>query len=258
MATPTPPPGPYFNYDAPPGMGVCQVCRRSPAAPLSMEKQTGMVLSQRSATANVVVCHPCGTAMFRQAQAHNIAFGWWGIIAFFANISALIGNSTRFREHRSVGAPTAMPLATPLNPGRPVWQRWQMIVPVALIAALVAVVVDSTGRSRVPALDVGQCIDVPSTGTFSDVKLVPCAEPHDAEVAGVLSAADTPSSTATDKACAELAASRVLPSRIDEVDLSTLVPETKSADSKEDRKIRAVCLLTGVNDAKLTGRVTNG
>lgn len=232
--------------------GICQACLRSPAAPLTAVKQTGMVLARRSTTLNAILCHSCGTAMFRQAQAHNLAFGWWGLISLVTNVFALAGNFSRYRKHRAIGASAGIPLRPGLNPGRPVWQRPQMIVPMALAAALGAALVSSAGHESVRGLQAGQCIDVPASGTFHDVELVPCTEPHDAEVAGVLTAgASTPDSG---DACAELAAQNVLLSRVDDVDVSFFEPVAGSGQTHSS--IRAVCLLTGLNDAKLTGHVT--
>lgn len=206
---------------------------------------------------NAILCQSCGTAMFRQAQAHNLAFGWWGLISFITNFFTLAGNFSRFRKHRLIGSSADMPLRAPLNPGRPVWQRPQMIVPLALVVAFIAAVIASAGRENVPALHAGQCIDVPSQGTFSDVKLVPCAEPHDAEVAGVLSAADSSSAGNAEEACAELAVGNVLLSRADDVDLHTFEPVAGSKHPSHS-SIRAICVLSGHNDAKLTGHVTGG
>lgn len=228
---------------------------RSPAAPLMIMKQTGMVFVRRSSTVSANLCQSCGTALFRQVQAHNLAFGWWGLISFVTNFFTLIGNLSRSRKHRMIGLSAELPLRAPLNPGRPVWQRPQMIVPLTLVAAFVAAGISSAGRESVPALRAGQCIDVPSNGTFRDVKLIPCADPHDAEVAGVLSYTDSPAATDTGEACAELAAEHVLLSRANDVDLHTFERAAGPADSRHS-SVRAVCVLTGLDGAKLTGHVT--
>jgi hypothetical protein len=247
--------GPFTRPALSPDRGVCHACLRGPAAPLMIVKQTGMVVTRRSTTFNAVLCQPCGTAIFRQAQAHNLAFGWWGIVSFITNFFTLAGNFSRSRKHRMIGSSAEMPLRVPLNPGRPVWQRPQMIVPVVLVAAFVAAGISSAGRANVPALHAGQCIDVPSNGAFRDVKLVPCAEPHDAEVAGVLASTDSPAATDTGEACAEVAAKHVLLSRADDVELSTFERTAASSESSHS-SIRAICVLTGLNDAKLVGHVT--
>lgn len=234
--------------------GICQACLRSPAAELTAVKQTGMLFVRESSRIQAVLCQSCGTAVYRQAQAHNIAFGWWGLIAFLTNLFTLAGNFSRARKHRMIGSSADMPLRAPLNPGRPVWLRPHMIVPMALVAAIGAAGIASTGHESVPALHAGQCIDVPAKGTFTDVKLVPCDEPHDGEVAGVISASDTSASSDTGEACARLAASHVLLSKAEDVDLSTLEPVSRSEKSAHS-SVRAICVLTGLNDTKLTGHV---
>lgn len=218
-------------------------------------RQTGIIFVRRSATSNAILCHSCGTAMFRQAQAHNLSFGWWGLISFLTNFVTLAGNFNRYRQHRLIGSSAEMPLRPALNPGRPLWQRPQMIVPVAFVAMFVAVGVASVGREQVRQLQAGQCIYVPSAGHFSDVKLVPCAQPHGAEVAGVIKAADSSSATDTGKVCAQLAAENVLLSKAEDVELHAL-EHVAGAGRSAQSEIRAVCILSGLNDSKLTGRVT--
>lgn len=238
--------------------GVCQACLRSPAARLVAVKQTGMLFVRRSAAYSAVLCQSCGTSMFREVQAHNLAFGWWGLISFITNFFTLASNCNRYRRHRMIGPSAEMPLRPGLNPGRPVWKRPQMIIPVALVALAVVAGIGSAGREKVRELHAGQCIDVPAAGHFSDVKLVPCAQPHDAEVAGVLRAADTSPTTDTGEACAQLAADHVLLSRASDVELHTFEPVSASGTSGRAPRagITAICVLSGINDADLTGHVT--
>lgn len=236
----------------------CQACHRSPAAPLKLVQQTGLVFTRRSATMNANLCQSCGRALFRQTQAHNLAFGWWGIVSFFSNFLTLGGNFTRSLKHRAIGPPAGLPLAAGLDPGRPVWLRVQTIVPVALTALAVFGIISSMSHERVGALHPGQCIDVPPSGSFADVALVPCDQPHDAEVAGVLPA-NTSASIDTQKACVELAAERVLLSKARSVSPGTLEPTARpESTSSNSGTPRAICILAGVDGAKLTGRVTGG
>ena len=248
----------------PPNADICQICHRTPAAPIKLTQQTGMVFTRRSGAMNTVLCRSCGTALFRQAQSHNLASGWWGIISFFANFFYLGGNAFRSMKHRLIGPPAGPPLARPLDPGRPVWLRWQIIVPVALAVLAIIGIVSAAGHQNVGTLHAGQCVNVPTAGKFSDVTLVPCEEPHDAEVAGVLPAS-TPASVDIDEACIELAAEHVLLSKARSVSPVALVrapttEQTGTSDSSRSNseKPRAICILAGLDGAKLTGRVTGG
>jgi hypothetical protein len=257
-------PGSGSSAAPPPNANICQACHRAPAAPIKLTQQTGMVFTRRSGTINAVLCQSCGTAMFRQAQSHNLASGWWGIVSFFANFFYLGGNAFRSMKHRLIGPPAGPPLAPAPDPGRPVWLRWQIIVPVVLAVLAIIVIVSATGHQNVGTLRVGQCINVPTAGKFSDVTLVPCEEPHDAEVAGVLPGS-TPSSVDIDEACIQLAAENVLLSKARSVAPGTLVraPMTEQTGTSDrvksnSEKPLAICILAGLDGAKLTGRVTGG
>ena len=249
-------PAPADSVTPPPSDNVCQVCQRSPAAPLKLVQQTGTIFNRRSGAMDAVLCQSCGMALFRQAQSHNLARGWWGIIAFFSNFFSLAGNASRAMKHRLIGPPTGTPLAPALDPGRPIWLRWQMIVPAVLTALAVLGIISAAGRQNVGALQAGQCINIPTAGNFTDVALVPCEEPHDAEVAGVLPAS-TSSGTDVEKACVDVAVDNVLLSRARDVAPSTLVRTGTSKSSGSDTP-RAVCILVDPSGAKLTGRVTGG
>lgn len=247
-----------------PDPATCQACGRGPAAPLKTVKQTGMILARRSGTSDLMLCQSCGTAMFRDAQSHNLAFGWWGLAAFFSNFFSLAGNTSRSLKHRLIGPPTGTQFSSALDPGRPVWLRVQIIVPVILAALAVAGIISATSHEKVGGLHAGQCINIPSAGSFSDVTLVPCEEPHDAEVAGILPGS-TPASVDLNEACIRLAAENVLLSKARSVTPGTLVraPTTeqtgtsKPAKSKSETP-RAICTLEGLDGAKLTDRVTGG
>jgi len=56
--------------------------------------------------------------------------GWWGLIAYFANLVVLAANLLEGRRLAAVPRPGGEALSPPLPPGRRLWAR-----PAALIAA---------------------------------------------------------------------------------------------------------------------------
>jgi hypothetical protein len=72
--------------------GECDLCGSSPAHRIVLRRVTGLVLFWRSYRLEAEVCRVCATAMFREAQAHNMTAGWWGLIAPLANLYAIFSN----------------------------------------------------------------------------------------------------------------------------------------------------------------------
>jgi hypothetical protein len=65
---------------------------------IKLQRQTGMlVMNQRSWRAYTGTYEEL-SEQYRKAQLHNLFFGWWGIISFFLNFAALIGNRSAMKE----------------------------------------------------------------------------------------------------------------------------------------------------------------
>lgn len=130
---------------------TCEVCGRAPATSLRLRCVTGLVVLFSVRTENHIVCRDCGIARFRQVGAESMVTGWWGLVAYFANLVVLAGNYLQRRRLNALGRPYGDPARPPLRAGRRLWARPATLVtaavlglPLALIAAAIAGTV--TGR----------------------------------------------------------------------------------------------------------------
>ena len=93
--------------------------------------------------------------------------------------------------------PVGVPLAEPLDPGRPVFRRPAavvgMLIPLVVVGAIVALVLAVTGTRRIDELAAGDCLDLPVGRTIERADPIDCDDPHNAEVTGVIAAGKVPS-----------------------------------------------------------------
>ena len=78
--------------------GVCQKCHTDALlVQTSFVKNTGIVILSVHQTTSGFFCRRCVKSLFIEAQIHNLALGWWGIVSFFIiNPMYLLVNSWRY------------------------------------------------------------------------------------------------------------------------------------------------------------------
>lgn len=173
-----------------PGAGECDVCGWAPAAPIVLRRTVGRVLFWRWYQATADACRVCARSLYAEHQATSLVYGWWGILAPFANVVNMTRNRLALAGHRRmVSRPKShdgrvASLSGPLEYRSP-WTR-----PVGLgtsLAALILFAALGTGwvnhvnntapaRSSTPAYvappvaGVGGCLDASGL-------VVECADP---------------------------------------------------------------------------------
>jgi hypothetical protein len=71
------------------------------------------------------------------------------------------------------------------KPGRPVWLRWSMLTPLALVFIVGGGLLSYASTESASELSAGQCFSFQGPRTsFTSVNLTPCSDPHDAQVVG--------------------------------------------------------------------------
>lgn len=203
----------------PPHEEECFLCGSTPAVPVSLRRQVGLLLVRRSYAIDETLCRDCGLAMQRDWTARTLWTGWWGLISIFANFGALLTNLGAWETLRQLGPPerrdhaVASPLSRPLATGKPLWQRPAVLGFVALVgimtfsyaseespsgtgrpttASVAPATSGSTGGGGSGSLGgtrprsvVGSCVVVDSRGYLDD--LVPCYQPNDGRIVHVVS-----------------------------------------------------------------------
>ena len=135
------------NLPRQPGPGECMFCGHGPATLIELHQGIGLIITRRKGVVRINACKGCAKAMFRQVQNDTLIKGWWGIIAFFANIGYVLHNLgtlstiSSMAEPRPPLEPLLVPLAHPMPPGRPLLRRagvWISVIAFVIAGAIIA------------------------------------------------------------------------------------------------------------------------
>lgn len=179
----------------------CVGCGSVPAAVARLQLVKGLWLWASSEEVDGPFCRDCGLATFRRMQNRTLLLGWWSPLGILMTTIALVGNVRARGRLRKLAPPmpgSRAPLgsAGPTQPGPPVWLRpgaWVTVATITAIAVLTTTAVLAQARRgddgavveagtlAVDRLEVGDCFDM-ADGEVSEVHVVPCDDPHDAEV----------------------------------------------------------------------------
>ena len=181
------------GWGAPAGRTVfaCRLCGSTPASNGRFRRVQGLVVLMRWSSLEGPFCRDCGLAVFRDMTARTLLQGWWGVLAVFANVFALLGNLAARARFATLDPPerhpeAAAPNARPLDPGKPLTRRPAILmtaVPLALLVAIGIAIAGAAGGG--PTKYVGRCIEVTSS---DNVRFVACSGAHDGQVVAQMSA----------------------------------------------------------------------
>lgn len=149
-----------------------------PAQPFSFTSNVGVVFASRRSAVSGTFCHDCALHLGRKTQNRTMMTGWWGLISFFINFAAVVGNSSALRKAGALGAATGGDPGRRLDPGKPVIYRSGIVV-VAAIVAVVTIFFATDLRYTADSRN-GKCVNIyPKDGS---IKNVPCSGPHSGKV----------------------------------------------------------------------------
>jgi hypothetical protein len=72
----------------------CQQCAATPAVRVTLHSVAPGGFRARSTIHNSLLCRTCGLEAYRRVQQETRRRGWWGVLAPFANLRAIMRNST--------------------------------------------------------------------------------------------------------------------------------------------------------------------
>jgi hypothetical protein len=78
----------------------CEICGRSPAAPLDLRRQVGMVIVMRTYSAQMTLCESCADTAYRQFQKSTVIKGWTGVRSALMNPVIIGTNAVNTGRHR--------------------------------------------------------------------------------------------------------------------------------------------------------------
>ncbi len=159
----------------------CELCGSVPSARMSFKQVTGMLFSDRIRTVQARLCRDCAQGIGREMQSRTLVTGWWGLVAFFRNLAAIVGNlNSLFRAFR-MAAPSAPDgwRTFPMPVGAGLFKRPLTWVGVGLIGLFVGVGVVNSNRepSTYDSPAIGRCIS-----GFSNITVVPCSASHNGRI----------------------------------------------------------------------------
>ena len=160
----------------PPIEGECTSCGWKPAIRVELRRATSLffVILRRRTSGDL--CHGCATAEYRDAQAHNMLYGWWGFTALVVNALTMIVNrdeyATRMRyldlpSTREPAVVTSTGRQTP-RVARSAWTRLGTWVTLALATTVVTaltvfvtgVVTAGSDQPKQETVTAGSCVDL--------------------------------------------------------------------------------------------------
>ena len=78
----------------------CEICGRSPAAPLDLRRQVGMVIVMKTYRSEVTLCESCAAEAYKQFQKSTAIKGWTGVKSALMNPIVLGTNTVNRNKHR--------------------------------------------------------------------------------------------------------------------------------------------------------------
>ncbi len=205
VGTSAPPPPP------PPPDG-CQICGCVPTAVVTLRRGVGLIIFRRRAGLTGRFCQSCGIAIFRQVQNSTLLFGWWGVIAFFANFTYILRNLGAWMLLKGLAPPGPRPgwsyavRPQPMPPTKPLYRRAGIYVAAVFLIWLGASLANHhasnaggsssnpTPQVSAPAFAIGDCV---SSSGNEITGVVSCGGVHFAMVVAITTSVNNCPSSAT-------------------------------------------------------------
>ena len=182
---------PDFNIRGP-NESECLFCAHTPATTATIRQNVGMIIFRRHATFSITACRGCGLALAREMQNRTLIVGWWGLISFFANFVAMVGNAFAIVKFGRLDDPSppleriARPQSEPSYQGKSVFRRLGVYVAAVVIGFGIfgAINHNSTNVAGNNNWAVGECVS--SSGKYI-TGVVSCSGQNFGQIVGMVS-----------------------------------------------------------------------
>lgn len=129
----------------------CRYCGSTPGLDLDFRAHRGMVFIMQFRKLPGPYCRDCGLASFRKMTGDSLVQGWWGPVSFLvANPVTLLINAVNRARLGSLAPPIPGGPSRPMDPGKPLYLRPQLLgllVPIGLIVVLIVSATSSSSSS---------------------------------------------------------------------------------------------------------------
>ncbi|MEV6773693.1 hypothetical protein AB0N05_34170 [Nocardia sp. NPDC051030] len=108
----------------------CRYCGSTPAVAVDFRAHRGLILLMQFRTMRGPVCRDCGLALFRKMTGDSLVQGWWGpLSAMVFNPFTIFLNLTLRPKVAKLPPPIPGAPSLPMDPGKPLTRRWQILGP---------------------------------------------------------------------------------------------------------------------------------
>lgn len=129
----------------------CRICRRQPVHEFRFTLNSGFILFRRKMEFRGLLCRACALGMYRNAQAHNITRGPWGVISFFSTLLSLLDNFSQKGAISRLEPPYPPDAIDRDLAGKPVFARLSVWVVLIGVAVLIGAIVEDAQPTGIPA-----------------------------------------------------------------------------------------------------------
>lgn len=158
----------------------CLYCGATPAAVVQFRGHRGFVFFMQFLKQPGPFCRSCGLATYRRMTGESMLAGWWGPLSMVINPITMLINLPARSEVAQLPEPLPGSPYQPMDPGAPMYKRWQflgILVPIAAIVFLVVVASTApssteTSSGYVPYGGQNPTFAVPSIPSFA-MPLIP-------------------------------------------------------------------------------------
>ena len=119
---------PQASRFRPPGGNECALCGYGPAREFGFGHQNAWIFLTTQYTTQLQMCRNCALSFGRSKQNRTLWTGWWGVLAFFRNLTVVWGNARELRAAASMQSPHRVEnvvayIDSPLEPGKSLFKR---------------------------------------------------------------------------------------------------------------------------------------
>ena len=82
------------------GVTRCELCGASPAAAITLRRQTGMIVVRSTHQLSAVLCNSCAATATKSYQTQTALKGWTGVISAVSNPVFLATNAVNRSKHK--------------------------------------------------------------------------------------------------------------------------------------------------------------
>ncbi|MET7771368.1 hypothetical protein [Nocardia sp. NPDC005366] len=111
----------------------CAYCGSTPAASVDIRGHRGFIFFMQFLKSPGPFCRDCGLATYRRMTVESMWIGWWGFLSAVINPVTMLINIPARSRITELPPPIPGGPRIPMEPGKPLYERIEFLLPIALI-----------------------------------------------------------------------------------------------------------------------------